>query len=178
MRESLRKVFDMALPSTQTSNAHQNAAANSSNLASSYTGTLAVNPGSGNSQTHHRSISYGGGGNLGSSNQASNSSSAIANSNVLNDDKNYFINLENSKWLEHIRSLLNGALKIVKYINDHSSSVLVHCSDGWDRTSQLTSLAMLMMDKHYRTIKGFEILIEKEWLSFGHRFGIVSDFKF
>lgn len=137
MRESLRKVFDMALPSTQTSNTHQNATANSNNLVSSYTGTLAVNPGSGNNQTHHRSISYGGGGNLGSSNQASNSSSAIANSNVLNDDKNYFINLENSKWLEHIRSLLNGALKIVKYINDHSSSVLVHCSDGWDRTSQV-----------------------------------------
>ena len=36
-------------------------------------------------------------------------------------------------------------------------NVLVHCSDGWDRTSQLTSLTQLMMDYHYRTVSGFMV---------------------
>lgn len=73
-------------------------------------------------------------------------------------------------WLEHAQSILLGAIKIVHWIIDKKRSVLVHCSDGWDRTPQLTATACLIMDPYYRTIKGFQVLIEKEWCSFGHKF--------
>ncbi|KAM9314465.1 myotubularin-related protein 1a isoform 4-T4 [Pholidichthys leucotaenia] len=66
--------------------------------------------------------------------------------------------------------LLAGAAKIADKLESGKTSVVVHCSDGWDRTSQLTSLAMLMLDSYYRTLRGFQVLVEKEWISFGHKF--------
>jgi hypothetical protein len=68
---------------------------------------------------------------------SSSGSASIGTTSASTDEKNYFVNLENSKWLEHIRCILSGAMRIVKFINTHRSSVLVHCSDGWDRTSQV-----------------------------------------
>lgn len=51
-------------------------------------------------------------------------------------------------------------------------NVLVHCSDGWDRTSQLCALAQILLDPYYRTIVGFQNLIDKDWVRFGHQFAI------
>ncbi len=48
--------------------------------------------------------------------------------------------------------------------------MIIHCSDGWDRTAQLSSLSMLLLDSYYRTLTGFQVLIEKEWAGFGHKF--------
>uniref|UniRef100_A0A673YN21 Phosphatidylinositol-3,5-bisphosphate 3-phosphatase MTMR2 n=1 Tax=Salmo trutta TaxID=8032 RepID=A0A673YN21_SALTR len=86
------------------------------------------------------------------------------------EESHWFSNLESTHWLEHIKLILAGALRIADKVESGKTSVVVHCSDGWDRTAQLTSLAMLMLDGHYRTIRGFQVLLEKEWLSFGHRF--------
>lgn len=86
------------------------------------------------------------------------------------DEAHYLTNLESTNWLEHIKCILTGALKIADKVENHKTSVLVHCSDGWDRTAQLTALSMLLLDPYYRTIRGFQVLIEKEWLSFGHKF--------
>ncbi len=49
-------------------------------------------------------------------------------------------------------------------------NVLVHCSDGWDRTSQLSSLSQILLDPYYRTLEGLAVLIEKDWRHFGHKF--------
>jgi len=64
---------------------------------------------------------------------------------------------------------LLGATEVASHL-ERGEAVLVHCSDGWDRTSQLSALAQLMLDPFYRTLEGFAILVEKDWCSFGHMF--------
>ncbi|XP_072119515.1 phosphatidylinositol-3,5-bisphosphate 3-phosphatase MTMR2 isoform X2 [Mobula birostris] len=86
------------------------------------------------------------------------------------EESHWLSNLESTHWLEHIKLILAGALRIADKVESGKTSVVVHCSDGWDRTAQLTSLAMIMLDSYYRSIRGFEVLVEKEWLGFGHRF--------
>jgi hypothetical protein len=78
--------------------------------------------------------------------------------------------LESSRWFHHVRLIIRGACRAVELMDTFKSSVLIHCSDGWDRTAQLSSLAQMIMDPFYRTSYGFAILIEKEWLGFGHKF--------
>ena len=78
--------------------------------------------------------------------------------------------LQKSAWKHHIGSILSGARVIADTIALQHSHVLIHCSDGWDRTSQLSALAQLCLDPYYRTINGFMVLVEKDWLSFGHMF--------
>lgn len=75
-----------------------------------------------------------------------------------------------SNWLKYIRLLLSSTDKLTKSIIFNKSSILLHCSDGWDRTAQMCSLVQICLDPYYRTIEGFMILVEKDWLSFGHRF--------
>ncbi|KAK9359669.1 protein-tyrosine phosphatase-like protein [Lipomyces starkeyi] len=78
--------------------------------------------------------------------------------------------LYKSGWLKHISTVMEGAVLMGKRIHYYHSHVLVHCSDGWDRTAQLSSLAQIFLDPYFRTIDGFITLVEKEWLACGHRF--------
>ncbi|KAK9467072.1 protein-tyrosine phosphatase-like protein [Lipomyces arxii] len=78
--------------------------------------------------------------------------------------------LYKSNWLKHISTVMEGAVLMGQRIHYYHSHVLVHCSDGWDRTAQLSSLAQIFLDPYFRTFDGFIVLVEKEWLSFGHRF--------
>ncbi|XP_008019951.1 phosphatidylinositol-3,5-bisphosphate 3-phosphatase MTMR6 isoform X2 [Chlorocebus sabaeus] len=82
----------------------------------------------------------------------------------------FYSGLESSGWLRHIKAVMDAAIFLAKAITVENASVLVHCSDGWDRTSQVCSLGSLLLDSYYRTIKGFMVLIEKDWISFGHKF--------
>lgn len=72
-------------------------------------------------------------------------------------------------WIEHVQTILKGVHRIIQAVNQEHKSVLIHCSDGWDRTAQLTTLASICLDSFYRTCKGLEVLINREWVMTGHR---------
>ncbi|KAJ8599250.1 hypothetical protein CTAYLR_006204, partial [Chrysophaeum taylorii] len=90
------------------------------------------------------------------------------------DDDFFFKAIDDSKWLRHLLLVLRASAFVATALDDgdnDGSSVLVHCSDGWDRTAQVSALAQLILDPYYRTLRGFAVLVEKEWLAFGHKFG-------
>ena len=86
-----------------------------------------------------------------------------------NNAKHFYSSIESSLWLTHISSIIKASYLASNTLK-HGRNVLVHCSDGWDRTSQICSLVQLMIDSYYRTINGFCVLVEKEWVCFGHNF--------
>jgi myotubularin-related protein 3/4 len=79
--------------------------------------------------------------------------------------------LESTRWLHNLSALIGVASFVVANVDKNSRPVLIHCSDGWDRTPQITALAEIMLDSYYRTIEGFQILVQREWIAFGHKFG-------
>eukprot|EP01117_Protostelium_nocturnum_P008288 TRINITY_DN2959_c0_g1_i3.p1 TRINITY_DN2959_c0_g1~~TRINITY_DN2959_c0_g1_i3.p1 ORF type:complete len:860 (+),score=334.69 TRINITY_DN2959_c0_g1_i3:58-2637(+) len=77
--------------------------------------------------------------------------------------------VEKSGWLDHLKKVLVCSVRLAELLNEEDTSVLAHCTDGWDRTAQNVALTELLLDPYYRTIFGFASLIEKEFLSFGHQ---------
>ncbi|GAM27158.1 hypothetical protein SAMD00019534_103330 [Acytostelium subglobosum LB1] len=86
------------------------------------------------------------------------------------DEKKSWDEIDSSGWLAQVGKLLLASKRVLQILHSEGLSVLIHCTEGWDRTPQLMSLVQLLADPYYRTIKGFVQLICKEWLSFGHKF--------
>eukprot|EP00971_Amphidinium_carterae_P313401 6228264-Amphidinium_carterae.1 len=107
--------------------------------------------------------------------------------------------------ISRLQQLLAAGLTVARLLHDRSNRlVIVHCSDGWDRTTQVevslivtvvgcyehaglsahscwccitdscafqvTTIAQILLDPYYRTLAGLAVLIEKDWVAFGHQF--------
>lgn len=83
--------------------------------------------------------------------------------------------LTKTLWLHRLSIILQSVDRISKSVHLNNTNVIIHCSDGWDRTSQVSALTQLCLDPYYRTTAGFQVLIEKEWVSFGFKFATRAD---
>jgi myotubularin-related protein 1/2 len=98
---------------------------------------------------------------------------SVCNSDSTND-VNFHSLIEDTKWLSHVRTILAASWEAAYWVHVWRMPILLHCSHGWDRTSQVSALAQLLLDPYYRTRQGFSVLVEKDFMSFGHPFHLRS----
>uniref|UniRef100_A0A0N5AGS3 Myotubularin phosphatase domain-containing protein n=1 Tax=Syphacia muris TaxID=451379 RepID=A0A0N5AGS3_9BILA len=80
-----------------------------------------------------------------------------------------------SGWMQAVADALTAAATIAQCVYCEGSSetpVVVHGSNGTDTTLLATSVSQILLDSDARTTRGFEALIEREWISSGHPFSI------
>ena len=97
----------------------------------------------------------------------------LCNDKEIMENNNFLSKLEDSGWINFIIKVLKTSTKISKLVME-GNNILVHCSEGWDRTPQLVSISQILLDPYFRTFEGFAILFEKDFVSFGHKFAIRS----
>ncbi|XP_023689590.1 myotubularin-related protein 12 [Paramormyrops kingsleyae] len=85
-------------------------------------------------------------------------------------DVKWFSSLEGSCWLDIIRQCLAKAVEVVECLEKENTNVLIMEEEGSDLCCVISSLVQLMFDPYYRTLGGFQSLIQKEWVMGGHRF--------
>jgi myotubularin-related protein 1/2 len=98
---------------------------------------------------------------------------ALCNSSTVHDAQ-WMQLVEETKWLSSIRAILSASWQAAFHVRYNRLPVLLHCSHGWDRTSQVSALSQLLLDPFYRTRVGFSCLVEKEFLALGHPFRLRS----
>ena len=72
--------------------------------------------------------------------------------------ENFWEALGESGWMDYVNLILAGAKSMAGSMLK-GTNVMVHCSDGWDRTTQLACLTQIILDPYFRTIEGFGCLV-------------------
>lgn len=85
-------------------------------------------------------------------------------------DSQFMTKVVKTDWLAHIESILDSARRVHHCIVNAQENVLIYCPNGSSGSALLSSLAQIFLDPYYRTIKGFQVLVYKEWLYYQHNF--------
>eukprot|EP00127_Corallochytrium_limacisporum_P004305 Clim_evm250s157 gene=Clim_evmTU250s157 len=77
---------------------------------------------------------------------------------------------EGIEWQRVVHGTLRAAQYVAQVLEYEASSVMLVSAQGTDRNLLVASLAEFLVDPFYRTIRGFQFLIDKTWISMGHPF--------
>uniref|UniRef100_A0A182SEH1 Myotubularin phosphatase domain-containing protein n=1 Tax=Anopheles maculatus TaxID=74869 RepID=A0A182SEH1_9DIPT len=88
---------------------------------------------------------------------------------IAAQDGRFYTLLEKSYWLLYVSLCLKHSDIAAKLLREGQTVVLQEIN-GRDMSCVISSLVQLLMDSSYRTIQGFQNLIQKEWVVLGHPF--------
>ncbi|KAI6646757.1 Myotubularin-related protein 10 isoform X1 [Oopsacas minuta] len=89
---------------------------------------------------------------------------------AVHEEDKWLSSVENTKWLEIVSSCLERAVHTVDLLKTQKQHVLLLEPEGRDLTALVATLVQLICDPQCRTLIGFETLIQREWVAYGHPF--------
>ncbi|XP_011501148.1 PREDICTED: myotubularin-related protein 10-B [Ceratosolen solmsi marchali] len=87
----------------------------------------------------------------------------------LMQENNFYSLLESTKWLKYVSYCLQKAVEASEQLNN-GVPVILQEGAGRDVCCIISSLVQLLSDPYFRTITGFQSLLQKEWVAAGHPF--------
>ncbi|XP_033836611.1 myotubularin-related protein 11 [Periophthalmus magnuspinnatus] len=93
----------------------------------------------------------------------------VSSSVSVPDDK-WLSTLESTHWLHYTRLCLRKASEVCCLLRSGHLTVALQEAEDRDMGCLVSSLVQLMCDPHSRTQMGFQGLVQKEWVTGGHRF--------
>eukprot|EP00118_Oscarella_pearsei_P007385 m.35913 g.35913 ORF g.35913 m.35913 type:complete len:881 (+) comp32187_c0_seq17:122-2764(+) len=85
-------------------------------------------------------------------------------------ESRWILSLGNTQWMSCVKACLDAASTAASLLHERKDSVLIEDFDGRDLACVVSSLTQMIIDPHFRTVNGFQTLIQKEWVIAGHRF--------
>lgn len=95
--------------------------------------------------------------------------SPVSDRELMTQDEKFYAQLEKSCWLFYVSLCLKTANECAAHLLNDDSVVLQE-NEGRDMSCVISSVIQVLLDPFYRTINGFQVLIQKEWIALGHPF--------
>lgn len=93
----------------------------------------------------------------------------VSDRELTEQDEKFLTLLDKSCWLLYVSLCLKTANEAAGYLKA-GESVAIQENDGRDMCCLVSSLVQIFLDPFYRSITGFQVLIQKEWVALGHPF--------